>query len=176
MGNVAAVASGSQQRPAPGQQPAATAVAPGAVLAPTVPGYILHGNDISQEEFSQYMFAQPSLAGITPEMTKAIAYWTMQLMQIKSTTVPHAAQASVEPNPARSAEADPKQQEQANMEAEDPLTSDEEENETREANRKGEEVQERAKIRRSAKDANKSRSSKTTGVPGVKSTIGSKAA
>ena len=175
-GNLAAASTGSPQKIGGGQTSVATGGAADVVLVPTLPGYILHGNDISQEEFSQYMFAQPSLMGITPEMTKAIAHCTMQFMQIKSTTVPHAAQASVEPSPAGSAEADPKQQEQADMEAEDPLTSDEEENETREANRKGEEVQERAKIRRSAKDAKRSRSSKTTGVPGVKSTIGSKAA
>ena len=61
------------------------------------------------------------------------------------------------------------------MEAEDPMTIDDEENEARDANKKGDEYQARAKIRRSAKEAKRAKNSKAAGALGVKSTIGNKA-
>ena len=174
MGNVAAVASGSQQRTGIGQQSAATAVAPGAVLVPTAPGSILHSNDMSTEDIVKHFLQDPTLAGMTPEMAAAVAVSQMRLCQARSTAVA-AGPADAEPATGGTAEEDQKQLGQADMEAEDPMTSDEEENETREANRKGDEYQARARIRRSAKEAKRARSSNVAGALGVKTTIGNKA-
>ena len=170
-GNIAAASTGSSQKAGDGLKSAATEVVPGAVLVPTLPGYILHGNDVSQEEYQQYMYTHPSLAGIAPDMVKAMAGVSMQWMQMKATSVSPAAPASAEPSPEGTVEGDPKQQDQADMDAEDPYTSDDEENERREANKKEEDIVGKAKIIRSAKVAKKAKGSK---VAGVRSTIGGK--
>ena len=57
LGNVAAVTAGSQQKMEAGQQSAGTAAAPGAVLVPTAPGFILHGNDASTEDMQQHLLS-----------------------------------------------------------------------------------------------------------------------
>ena len=94
----------------------------------------------------------------------------MEWMQSLATHVPPAAPTGVEPNRVEIAEVDPKQPDDANMDAEDPFTGDDEENERREANKKDEEVLDSVKIRRSVNVAKKAKGK----VAGVKSTIGSK--
>ena len=175
LGNVSAAASGSQQKGGTGPQSAGAAAVPGAVLVPTAPGSVVHSNDMSTEVVVRHLLHDPTPAGMTPEMAAAVAVSQMRLCQARSTAVA-AGPADAEPATGGTAEEDQKQLGQADMEAEDPMTSDEEENETREANKKGDEHQARARIRRSAKEAKRAKSSKVAGALGVKTTIGNKAA
>ena len=168
-GNIAAATTGASQKLENGQPSAATAAAPCAVLVPTLPGSILHGNDILVDEYQQHMYTHPLLSGITPEMVTAFAGVSLQWFQSKATHVLPAAPSNAEPNPAGTAGGDPKQQEPTAMDADDPFTSDDEENEMLESNKKGDEVLERAKIKRSAKAE---RTAKKAKAGGVKSTIG----
>ena len=157
MGNVAAVASGSEQRGGAGQQSAGAAAAPGAVLVPTAPGYSLHANDISTQELMQHLLNDPTCSGMTQEMAAAVAASQMRLCQAKSTVVV-AAQTGAEPPTGGAAEEPMQAEKEAETRQEgeeDPWTSDDEENEQRLANKKDGETFERVRISRSAKLAKK---------------------
>ena len=148
---------------ASGQSSAVVAAAPGVALVPTMPGYILHQNDIAPQELHQRMMTNSLLSGISAEQAAAITLVSMQLMQEKATYVPPVAEAAVEQPQEQRVEED------ANVDDLDPLTSDEEQDELRGLNNKdGETVTKAPKIRRSAKK-DKASSGKGTGVQ-VKST------
>ena len=175
MGNVAAVASGSQQRGGAGQQSAGVAAAPGAVLVQTAPGYIVHANDMSTEELALHLLQDPSCAGMTPEMAAAVAASQMRFCQAKSTVV---VAVPTDAQPKTGEDAEDKADAENGMDAEEePLTSDDEENEQRLANSKEGESVEKTKISKSAKAAKKAKAGKSAGAssaasPVVKATIG----
>ena len=162
MGNVAAVASGSQQRVGTGQQSAGAAAAPGAVLAPTAPGFIVHANDMSTEELVQHLLQDPSIAGITPEIAEAVAVSQMKYCQAKSIAVvagPTDAglpTGEVAEGHQQEMETEPPRQE----DEEDPWTSDDEEYEKRLATNKDDETVEKVRVRKSANIAKKNKVSK----------------
>ena len=144
-------------------------------------GYILHANDVSQQEMQQHFYNHPTLTGISPEMVAAVAAVSLQFLQMKATAVSPVAQASVVPHPEGNAEVDQKPREQLEMDDLDPLTSDDEENELRDANKKNEDIVEQLRIRRSAKVAKKAKNGKgatasTAAASTVKSTISKPAA
>ena len=159
MGNVAAVASGSQQRMGTGQQFAGAAAAPGAVLVPTAPGFIVHANDMSTEELVQHLLQDPSIAGITPEIAEAVAVSQMKFCQAKSTAVVAGPTGAGLPT---GEAAEGHQQEMETVpprqeDEEDPWTSDDEEYEKRLANKKGDETIEKVRVRKSVKIAKKNK-------------------
>ena len=130
---------------------AEVAALPGVALVPTMPGYILHQNDISPQEMHEQMLTNPLLRGMSAEQAAAITLVSLQLMQEKATYVPPVAEAAVEQPREQHAE------EGSNEDDLDPLTSDEEQDELKDVNSKEGDVVEKApKIRRSA---NKNRSS-----------------
>ena len=175
MGNVAAVTAGSQQKMETGQQSAGAVAAPGAVLVSTAPGFILHGNDVSTEEMQQHLLTDPALTGMTPDMAAACAASQMRLCQARSTAV---AAFQVDAGQPLEGNAEVHKSTAPRQEAEDdPMTSDDEENEIRLANKKGDETVEKARISRSAKAAKKAKTGKSAGAsnaagPVVKTTIG----
>ena len=144
-GNIAAASTGSTQNAGDGQQSAATGAVPGAVMVPTLPGYIVHGNDVSQQDIQQHLYNHPTLTGISPEMVAAVAAASLQFLQIKATAVSPVAQTGALPRQEGNAEVDQRPREQSEMDDLDPLTSDDEENERREANKKNEETVEKQK-------------------------------
>ena len=173
-GNVAAATTGASQKLENGQPSAAPAAAPGAVLVAACPGSLIHGNDVNLPELQDMVYNHPDLKGITPEQVVAVTAVQMQYMQWISRAVP-AAQADAGP-PKEGAAEDLKQVSARQVGEEDPMTSDDEENELIEANKGADEVVEKARIRRSAKVAKKAKgkgvvaSTSTTAV--VKPTIG----
>ena len=179
LGNVSAAASGSQQRGGTGQQSVGAAAVPGAVLVQTAPGYIVHANDMSTEELAQHLLQDPSCAGMSPEMAAAVAASQMRFCQAKSTAVVAAPTAA---QPRTGGDAEEQRQLKSDAEncqeaEEDPMTSDDEENEQRLANSKEGETIEKVKISKSAKAAKKAKAGKSAGAssaasPVVKTTIG----
>lgn len=130
--------------------------APGAVLVSACPGYMLHGDDVSLPELQELMYNRPTLTGITPDMVVALTAVTMQYMQMKATGV---AAGPIGAEPPTEGAAEVRQQLAEGLEREeDPMTSDEEENELIEANKKEGESFEKARIRRSVKVAKKAKS------------------
>ena len=129
-----------------GQSSAEVVAAPGVALVPTMPGYILHQNDISPQELHEKMMTNPLLRGMSAEQAAAITLVSMQLMQEKATYVPPVAEAAVAQPQEQRAEED------ANEDDLDPFTSDEEQDEIRGLNTKeGDTITKAPKIRRSAK-------------------------
>ena len=127
-----------------------------------------------------HLYTNPLLAGISADQVTAMVAAFLQYLQAKSTGVQPAAQASAAPPPEGSVGGDPKQA-AADMDDVDPLTSDDEENELIEANKKEEDTFEKAKIRRSVKVAKKAKSGKgaaatSVAAPVVKATIAKAAA
>ena len=175
--NVAAANTRSSQKPEDGQQCAAQGAAPGAVLVPTSPGYILHANDVSSVEMQQFLSIHPNLVGITPDMVAAVTGAQMQYLQMKSTVVV-AGPAGVEPPTGGAAEERQQEVDGPGAEEEqDPMTSDDEEEEMIAANKKEGEVVRKPRIPRSAKAARKAKVGKgviaaAASNPTVKSTIG----
>ena len=117
----------------------------------------------------------PTLAGMTPEMAAAVAVSHMRLCQAKSFAVvaaPTTAQPKTGENAGEGSEIGKE------MEAEeDPLTSDDEENELQSANAKEGEAPEKVKITKTAKAAKKAKPGKSAGASSaatqvVKTTIG----
>ena len=141
---------------------------------PACPGNIIHSNDVSLPGLQEIVYKHPTLAGITPDMVVAFTCVMMQYMQMKSTVVA-AGPSGAEPPREGTAEASQQVVEGIERE-EDPMTSDEEENELIEANKKEGDTLEKARIRRSVKVAKKVKSGKmaaaTSAVaPVVKATI-----
>ena len=134
LGNVAAATTGSSQKTEDGQQSAAPVAAPGAVLVSTCPGYILHGNDVSLAEMQQHIYNHPTLSGISPDMVAAVKAVQMQYLQMKAAAVA-AVQVGAEPPPEGIA-GELQQMADRQEGEEDPLTSDDGENEARDANKK----------------------------------------
>ena len=163
--NIAAVNTGAATTTmASGQSSAAVAAAPGVALVQTMPGYILHQNDIPPQDLHQRMMTNPLLSGLSAEQAAAITLVSMQLMQERATYVPPVAEAAVEQPQEQHVE------EAANMEDQDPLTSDDDQDEVEDVNRKeGETATKAPKIRRSAKKEKDKASGKGSGVL-VKST------
>ena len=153
-----------------GQPFAATAAASGAGLVAACPGPLIHGNDLNRLELQSLLYNHPDLSGITAEQVIAVTAVNMQYMQGIARAAP-AAPSTAEPNVAGTAGEDLKQQESTAMDADDPLTSDDEENEMLEANKQGDEVLERKKMKRSAKVERRAKKAKSGGVI---STIGPK--
>ena len=77
-------------RLAPATAAAATPTVTGAgvTLAPTVPGNILHSNDIKPEEMHGDMMAAPQLEGLNSDQALAFVQWSLTYMQSTSTVVP----------------------------------------------------------------------------------------
>ena len=151
-GNIAAANTGATTTMIPGQSSVEAAAARGVALIPTMPGYILHQNDISPQEMQAKMLANPLLNGMTADQAAAITLISMQLMQEKATYVPPVAAAHVAPPQGEVVEAEKKSEEVASMDETDPLTSDDEENDLRDLNKNdGDVVEKAAKIRRSVK-------------------------
>ena len=172
MGNVAAVTAGSQQKMETGQQSAGAVAAPGAVLVSTAPGFILHGGDVSTEEMRQHLLTDPALTGMTPDMAAACAASQMRFCQARSAAV-----AAVQVAAGQPLEGNAEDHQPTAPWEDDPMTSDDEENEIRIANKKGDEPVEKARISRSAKAAKKAKTGKSAGAsnaagPVVKATIG----
>ena len=177
--NVTAATTGKAKQPEDGLPSAAPGGAPGVVLVPAVPGNMIHSNDVILPELQDIVYNHPRLSGITPDMVVAFTTVIMEYMQMKSTVVA-AGPSGAEPPREGTAEASQQVVEGLERE-EDPMTSDEEENELIEANKKEGDTLEKERIRRSVKAARKAKSGKTAAAtsvvaPVVKATIAKAAA
>ena len=66
----------------------AAAAVTGVALVPTLPGRIVHSNDLTPEAVSADLHAAPSMAGLSEDQVQAVVTWTMNLMNRNSSNVP----------------------------------------------------------------------------------------
>ena len=63
------------------------AAASGTTMIQTLPGNVLHSNDINPEAMLKEMLQAPMLSGLIPEQAQAFANWSLTYMQQKSRKV-----------------------------------------------------------------------------------------
>ena len=65
----------------------AAGIAPNVTMVPSLPGSIIHSNDISPEQMLSDMQQAPELSGAPPELAALIVQWTLTYMKTKATEV-----------------------------------------------------------------------------------------